>query len=208
MRCKIPLRDLSLKLNDTICRYKNKPVYIKVADGTLCLYELTSAGQKWFKVIKSDDPDLDISSIPLGYIQYNHRVYYLTRIPMRKTKQGLSAGTLRITSLKSTSNSKGLSSALIWSQAFVDMVLDQYPSLQDSMKLLRKHYSLDTKFCGEVALSRDIAISINEMGIIEVYYKTQFVGWIQPDRFTVHVPKSDLGWVISKYLSGLSWEID
>jgi hypothetical protein len=89
------------------------------------------------------------------------------------------------------------------------MVKNDYPKLPDAMKMLRGLHAKDPSQVYQVAIRRDIAIEINQMGIINVHYKRSFVGWIQPDKNIVHIPKSDLSWVISKYLSDhLDWVVD
>lgn len=209
MRCKIPSADLSLKLNDSICRYKGEPVYIRVDGSRLLLYTMTQTNSP-FANIKGNDPDFDISSVPLGYVQYKGEVGYLTRIPVRKTKQGLDARSVRVRRIvDNAALSKVNSTNFIYSQGFIDMVGKKYPNLGDAVKELRGKYSKDEKCQAQIAISRDIAMWINEMGIINIHYKGDFVGWVEPDGNVVHVPSNDRGWVVSRYLSSeFSWKID
>lgn len=217
MRCRIPERDLGLKLNDTICRYKGEPVWVRVEGGTIYLYKLpdVNTSGRWFTTIKSNDPDLDVASVPLGYMQGdgNNRnsVFYLSRIPIRKVKQGLPLTAIKSVQVGDDSNGprgKAPSGAYL-NNSFVRMVKNDYPKLPDAMKMLRGLHSKDSSKVYQAAISRDIAIEINQMGIINVHYKKVFVGWIQPDKNIVHVPTSELSWVISKYLSEhLDWVVD
>lgn len=222
MRCKIPSRDLALKLNDTICRYKGEPVWVKVVDGGLYLYhieEINTTG-RYFTTIKSTDPAFDVASVPLGYLQgegtNKHKVYYLSRVPIRKVKQGLPLNAIRSNQMGEDDQGgalgrllKGNGGGSILTKSFVRMVRNEYPRLPDSMKMLRGLHAKDPSQVYQVAIRRDIAIEINQMGIINVHYKRNFVGWIQPDKNIVHIPKSDLSWVISKYLSDhLDWVVD
>ena len=217
MRCRIPSRDLSLKLNDTVCRYKKEPVWVKVIDSLLYLYKLNevSTTGRYFATIKSTDPDLDVASVPLGYLQgegqNRWRVYYLSRIPIRKVKQGLPVSAIRVMAVGEDENARSskIHVGMVHSTTFSNMVKNEYPRLPDSMKALRGLYSKDPSQIYQIAVSRDIALEINQMGIINVHYKRNFVGWIQPDKSTVHVPKSDLSWVISQFLSShLDWVVD
>lgn len=214
MRCKIPSRDLALKLNDTICRYKKEPVWVRVSDGLLYLYHLdeVNTSGRFFATIKSTDPDLDVASVPLGYYQgegkNNHKVFYLTRIPLRKVKQGLPLNAIRGTQVGDDGLELRGKNHSFLNKSFIRMIKNEYPKLSDSMKMLRGLHSKDSSQIYQVALSRDIAIEINQMGIINVHYKKLFVGWIQPDKNTVHIPKSELSWVISRYLSQLDWVVD
>lgn len=210
MRCKIPSADLSLKLHDSICRYKGEPVYIRVDRAGLYLYKLTNTSTQ-FAIIKPNDPDFDISSVPLGYVQAKNEVVYLTRIPVRKTKQGLDIRSIRVRKLvDNAAYSKSSNTAYVFQQGFIDMVTGKAPELKDSLKELRGKYAKDEKCNAQVVVSRNIAMWINEMGIINIHYKGDFVGWVQPNGDVVHVPSTGKGWVVSKYLSHeLSWlEID
>lgn len=210
MRCKIPTKDLGLKLNDTICRYDGEPVYIRTTDGRLCLYRLTDTNT-YFTVIKGTDEKLDVSSPALGYTQYRNKVYYLSRVPVRRTKQGLATNAISLTPLGAQDNpyGKGMATQVVFQQGFIDMVVGKYPTLENAMKALRADHAKNPKESSQIAISRSIALEINAVGIINVYYKEMFVGWIQPNRMTVHVPRSDMSWIISKYLGHeLSWEVD
>lgn len=213
MKCNIPVNDLGQKLDSTVCRYKGQPVFVRVLDrGVITLYELPQA-KKAIGNISANDPDFDIASVPLGYMQAEKQVYYLTRSPQRRVKQGVESRTLRYDLLAPGSNNSFKYSMnagqIIVSKGFADMILGNYPDLMVSLKALRKDWANDPKENSARAVNRNIAMYINEVGVINVYYKQDFVGWIQPDKFVVHVPSNDWGWVVSRYLSHeLSWKID
>lgn len=211
MRCRIPEVDLGQKLHDTICRWKDQPVWVKIRDGQIHLYKLPGGGE-FLTEIKREDPLFDISNVPLGYVNSatkGERVYYTTRIPIRRTKQGLSNQNLKVSSLPKLVSGKlvgGLN--VMMSNGFVDMVNNKYPPLEDAMKLLRTNLA-EHGLEGQIAIRRDIAMSIDKAGIIFVYYKNDYIGWIQPDKFIVHVISNGVSWVVSKYLSHiLGWEVD
>lgn len=208
MRCKIPSADLQQKLHDTICRYNGFPVYCTVNRTTIDLYHLTDTRTPFTK-IKASDPAFDISGVPLGYLQKSPtEIFYLTRFPARKTKQGLDVKYIRVRDIRGNEARKATLD-LVFNQNFVDMVKGKYPPLSDSLKTLRDHYARNPKAQAQIAISRNIAMFIDEMGRINIYYKNDFVGWMQPDKNVVHVPSNDMGWVVSKYLSHeLSWKID
>jgi hypothetical protein len=215
MRCKIPARDLALKLNETICRYRKEPVWVRVLDEMIYLYKLdeVNSSGRYFAIIKPNDPDFDVAGVPLGYLQgesiYKHRVYYLSRIPIRKVKQGLPLNAIKAVQVGQEDTGPRLKLPFSpLTKSFICMVKNEYPKLADLMKMLRGLHAKDSTQIYQAAVSRDVAIEINQMGIINVYYKKVFVGWMQPDKNTVHIPKSELSWVISKYLSELDWIVD
>lgn len=88
-------------LEGTIVSYKGLPVYIQDAmqDGFVATY-LNNQREKF--LIKRDDKDLNVSSLPLGYIN-THRAgaLYLMRTPERQWKQGISNATLKYMDQKS-----------------------------------------------------------------------------------------------------------
>lgn len=224
MKNNITESDLGQKLHDTVCRYQGDPVYVTVHNakkGILNLWDLVEynkirgglQGAEKIKPleIKHDDPDFDISGIPLGYVQSDKdwRVTYVSRIPARRVKQGVCANHIRcMPPVEGTSNYTN-SYGIMFTQGFKNMVLDTYPSLEEQMKGLRKACEEQREFNGEAAISRDICISINSLGVISVYFKNQLVGWIPPGKTQVYVKASDLAWVISKFLGHvLGWQIE
>lgn len=209
MRCKIPTADLQQKLHDTICRYKGEPVYCLVNRGiSIDLYHMYNTREPFAK-IKATDPDFDISGVPLGYIQKTpFEVLYLTRVAVRKTKQGLDTRNIRARRIFNQEAQKA-NNDYIFTESFVKMVKNDYVSLAQALKELRENFAKSPKSQSQKAISRNIAMWIDEMGRINIYYKNDFVGWMQPDKNVVHVPSNDMGWVVSKYLSHeLSWKID
>lgn len=209
MRCNIPARDLHQKLDNTLCRYKGRPVYVRVDSGRagVHIYNVHDTNTPIDK-IKATDPDFDVASIPLGYVQYRDRVYHLARIPVRRVKQGLDIRSIRVRNLDG-SGGDILVNHLIFSKEFEEMVANRGNRLSDVLGYLRAQSKKDNSRVYERVLSRDIALGINKMGIINVYFKGVHVGWMQPDKDIVHVPSDEMGWIVSKYLSHeLSWKID
>lgn len=203
MRCKFNDRDLSQRLDATVCRYRGHPYYVRYTDrNRLSLYSLASHGKTLIHNIHPDDEYFDISTVPMGYLQINpDAVAYCTRRTARMWKQGLSADSINYQ--YNDRNNKILQAPSILTPAFENMVLGIYTPLNEALALLRK--SDKEK---EIAISRDVALKINPgLGLIFVYFKTEEIGWIPPDTSIVIVPTNDLAWVISKYLTGFTWEI-
>lgn len=206
MKCNIIPKDIPQKIGESIFRYKGFPYYCRDAGGNrLALYNLWNIQGEYVQMIDYQDKDFDFSSVPLGYVNVKDYVCvaYIMRTPVRKVKQGINNHNTKYYNLPGVKPCGGLNYVL-FSKAFTDMVMDKYPSLEEAMTKLRK-----LQEPGGIAITRSIALSIDEQDIIKVYYKNQYVGWIQPGKFTVHVKGNDLGWVISKYLSHvLGWQID
>lgn len=205
MRCKYPDKDLSQRLDHSICRYKGDPVYIRYAGtGTLFGYDLTNkadSGNPKYK-IDANDPNFDISTIPMGYFQASkNTVMYVSRKPGRIYKQGVNSDSLVCISLNKAGNREWDGS--IYTAAFRDMILDKYPPLHASIKRMR----VSTNRL-EIAVTRDIAIEwVPELLIIQVYFKNELIGFLPQDTMTVIIPSTEKAWVMTKYLSELDWEV-
>jgi len=211
MRSTIIEADLAQKINETVCRYNGQPVYVRTSNrrGKLHIYNLHDGGSE-IKEIDHTDPLFDISSIPLGYVQRTNRWSTLdcTRIPIRRVRQGLCATHMRANS-PTGKQPYATGTTLMFSQGFHDMVLGIYRPLEQSLAGLRKALADTIDFSGEAAVNIDTAISINSQGVVNVYYKNELVGWMEPDKNVVHVKSQDKSWIISKYLAHvLGWVID
>lgn len=206
MKCKFPDRDLSQRLDSTVCRYQGQPVWVRYHDvQTLALYSLASGGKKLITNIRSDHPDFDISSVPLGFVQITDSlVGYFTRRPNRIYKQGLSADSVGVKYISRDPKLLAGGHGMLLTQAFENMVNNNYPSLDKAMYDLRRS---DKE--REIAISRDIALSVNpNLKLVYVHYKAEKdVGWIPPDTNIVIIPSSEEAWIISKYLSSFAWEV-
>lgn len=203
MKCKFSERDISQRLDATVCRYRGHPYYVRYRDrNLLTLYTLDSGGKKEYLSIHPNDEDFDISTVPLGYMQFDpNTVVYLSRKPSRMWKQGLSPDGLQI--VFHNANIVRYANVTMLCSAFQNMVLDVYPSLNEALSELRR-----SEKDKEIAISRDIALKINiNLKLIYVYYKTEEVGWIVPDTNIVMVPSSEMAWIVSKHLNGFTWEV-
>ncbi len=78
-------KDLQARLQGTICRYENEPVYVHVtSDKVIELYDTTKIGKgvmssmteelKPLRKIKPNDPAFDISSPEIGYVNVDFEV--------------------------------------------------------------------------------------------------------------------------------------
>ena len=180
MRCRIPDRDLTQRLDQTICRYKGHPYYVRHGDmNTLYLYDLENR-QTRLHVINKNDVELDISSVPLGYLQLNK--YSLNVDPLPGDRASI---------------------INIYSKAFKDMILGNYPPLFQTVEMLRA-----SPESMSMCISRDIALKWDpKFMLIYVYYKNEEAGWIPDRSHTVIVPGREQAWIVSKLLHGFGWEI-
>jgi len=205
MRSKFEGKDVDGALTGTVCRYQGVPVLVRAFDAkTVELYTLRDDSQL-VTTVRHDDEELDISTPPLGYAQVRkNQVVYVTRVPLRRWKQGIHADNIKPSSLPNSQlQYRGVS---VMTKIFEDMILGRYPPLLDCIQELIK-----IKEYGEKAISRDCALSINK-GVINVFFKNDPVGIIPmkealKPRPTVLVPNVSMGRIITLYLNEFTWEV-
>lgn len=204
-------QDFTPRLDSSICLYKKLPYYLRVNGDHFILTKLSAFGTDRRNldklkdmIIQTDDPDLDISTIPLGYFFLNKNyAAYVERIPIRKYKQPVSVTNCRINAL----TSKGwirVDPENLYSQEMEDSVLNKFHSFNEACKLLKANA------VQSIPLHRDIAL-VSRSGIYVVYYKNEEVGWITPGTRVVKVPADDVShtsWVVSMYLQELDWIVE
>lgn len=205
MKCKIPDRDLAQRLDHTFCRYRGVPYYVRYYDADMLqLNDINS--KKQVSIIKSDDPEFDVSSIPLGYMQMDvTRVLYLYRQPSRLFKQGLSLDNIGIYQPYQESRLRASASGVsFFSKAFIRCLEGVYEPLDIAIEFI-KTYTADC----QKAIDRDVALISKEGNprAIFVHYKNKEVGWIPKNQKVVIVPSNEDAWIISKYLSNYNWEV-
>lgn len=85
-------QDVHMRLDGTYVRYQGD-VYLCAHEDQLkvTLYNINTRNPAPFKSISANDPDLDVSSVPLGYCNFkDYAPLYLAREAARKQKQGVS----------------------------------------------------------------------------------------------------------------------
>jgi len=157
--------DIKARLRHTIILYKKKPIYVldTDGDGLLCRYLSTD---RRFRV-EARDLKLDMSSVPLGNLNTKWGVAYLSRVPIRRYKQGLSFDNLHAI--------KSFRESLRYLHHFKDLnmtILGKYPSLK------RAKESVDERNI-HVAFSRTLSLGRNDC----LFYKGQHIGWYDTKTF-------------------------
>lgn len=205
-------KDLSDRLDGTICRYKNEPVFVRVESArSLALFELSTMSYSGEIVanIRPNDPEFDISSPELGYFnntRYNPKlqthdfvdVRYMIRNPVRRYKQGLNdhcVSGYRINGVEIGS------SGALYTKGFKESLMDEFPSVSQAMAML------DDGSRQEVAVSQAIALTRISSGLTLVYIRMANVGWILPGKTDVMLKQTDYTWVYERILSAVDWRV-
>lgn len=153
-------QDANMYLSGSIILDGEEPVIVnEVEQNFMANIIPIAANHGYVKDLKGGD--FNINPIPLGYLNRDDNSYYISRLPKRSWRQGLSRNNI-LTDLP-------------WQrmlcEGFVDMAKNIYPSFKQS---LGKVDSGDVKRC---AFNRKFCLELNQRtGNISVCYKTRSVG--------------------------------
>lgn len=152
--------DVNLRLNNTICRYKDEFGIVNTGEkGTLVVFQPYSAkghaGQA--SVLDANDASLLITSPSLGYMQYSdYRCAYVTRVPVRRQRQGLSSDNLNMFYVDG--NDSGDFRNAFGSSRFFAMLYNSYPTMKEVSALFKNAAIVGENTCS-FALSRSFAVA-------------------------------------------------
>lgn len=208
-------KDLHDRLHNTIVRYRGIPVMVQVESAKSLLLKDTVSGAQLFDV-KPDDPDLDISSAEVGYLNwqptmkivryYNaalagtpNVVNYLERCPNRMYRQGLVSDSLKSYKIDGTEGINPMN--LLNLEGFRASLTGLFPSLELGLELIANEK------WPEVAISQSVAIKKTDSGMCLVYYRRVNVGWIIPRSRHIEMMDSELKWVVSRLMEKEGFDI-
>lgn len=197
-------KDLCDRLHGTICRYKDVPVGVQFVT-TNCLMLTDVVTGELVAKISPTDPDFDISSPELGYMNYANKdfklnVVYVSRQPIRRYRQGLYLQCCEFNTIDGGVQRSPYGMNYFGLQGFKNMIMDIYPPLSQARSMLNEG---DV----EVAISKEIALKKIDSGLHLVYFKTKNIGWIKPDSMCVEMAAGEFDWVAERYLSRLGIEV-
>jgi len=168
--------DLTMRLNDTICRWKGHPYYVMTTDGqsrypNISLYKLDSILRRSHLIVNHTEDFFDDSSPPLGYMNHNNMAFYLKRMPYRWNNQGI-----KQQSIESLPSLRSVPGHWFSSMSIESCILGRYPSLDQAMSTLQY-----ASYPSSVAIHRDIAIGYLDSRRIGLHFKARLVAIKQDD---------------------------
>lgn len=210
MKNKIIPSDLTARFDGTVIKWNNTPYYVRVGgDCNFHLHTLDNTSRR-VNTVSAYDEGIDVSTPRLGYVWLEDLcvVVWLARKPTRRYTQGINRNNLVMNFLPDHKRAEdepmmNADRALL-SKYYLKAFNNDFPTVTEAIKILRARNGRQ----GEVAVSHEIALLINSLGIINVYLSNDLVGYILPHKKTVKVPSSHGAWVVSTMLEGLDWEID
>jgi len=202
--------DVTNRINGTFIRYKGVPYYaVTEAKNTLGLYAIPidqRSKSAMTHVVSVEDDDLDISSIELGYMNEENetgrsdvvlKTLYAYRNPSRQGyRQGIWEGNVRFESLDGKPVHYTLSH---YSVGIANLLKNNYPSFDEAMERLAKY--------GEVALSREVGISQDKLGVRKIFYRGEQIGYGTPSDPQIYLRSSPASWIFRKNLSVFPWKV-
>lgn len=209
-------QDLQARLGGCIFWYDGDVYTVTVHNSTkLSLHRPTDG--VLLKIIRPDDPLLDVSGIEVGYCNlltdHGNIVRYAQRSTAKNWKQGISNQNLKYTGINSQTEVAGfINTGLKFGnqhitniQGFIDSIKGVFPSLPKAMK-----YLIETKGGAEIAVSQAVAITKSGIGPMMVHIRAQDVGWIAPNDTVVKVPVGSIDWIVERTLRsvGMSVQIE
>lgn len=165
--------DVQRKLDRCIVEYK----------GALHSLRVTADEPDYYKVrlskipggravtVSTQDPDFEARFLPLGYMNIENGVVWMTRNPTRRMVLGI--GDHVVNKFNLDDRLVGLGAAPMVSQDYINVYEDKYPSFVDALK------DLTTLPISGRAIARDFAIGwLDRPFTIRLYYRQTPVGLI------------------------------
>lgn len=178
--------DAHMRLDRSIVKYKDIPVYLEqVSDTIHFTLQPLDGVSKVPATISANSEDLNVASVPLGYVNIDGDVLHLSRVPARQQKQGITPSVL-------TYFREGGENVYIdpdgWPASFEaidNTIRGVFPSAQEAYKEIVSGNALGRAF------SRNYAFSSTEEtpNVIRLRMSLNTIGFLLPDR---HFPTVNL----------------
>lgn len=169
------VQDLQMRLGKSLVRYDGRPYFIMAIDGRTVMGIFTDNEREY--TFKLPDTKLDVRPVPLGYANTGAEALYLSRVPQRRYKQGLSEESLKVLG-------RHAARRLLTSKPLAECILNKYPSYVAACKRVR-----EDKRVSSVAFSRKFCVEKDDTGLLFLRYRHEKVGWVnkyQPELGESH----------------------
>ena len=134
--------DASLRIYNSVLKYNGKYVWVLPpntdSDRDNNLVRLTSLPEnKLIATVSANDPLFEIESPALGWLQCGGYIYYITRAPYRKQKQGISSENLLMSRFDTVDKEIGFTkfnTEFLYNPGFTEMLNGKYRPYLDAYK--------------------------------------------------------------------------
>lgn len=162
--------DIRQKVDQTVIRYNGKAFYARHngESESITLYRVGPKDEdlsERAKKVSYNDPLLDFSSPPLGFMNTEHNTcVFLSRIPSRRFQSGLSMGALEGTTLNGSQCSVPIN--FPWSDELRCTIEDIYPTAREVLKKNRNNTEPWSQ-----AFSRILAFGFSKTNGLRLFHK-------------------------------------
>ena len=174
--------DLQRRLNKTVIRYKNIPVYCQYnpqgQEDIMCVHLTDIHRDVVYDTVNSSDEELNPGSMRLGYMNKSGKAVFCARLPQRRNVQGISMDCLTWLAPTGASANNMVGRDETTTKPFFKMLNNDYPTLEKVVDALYddRNNTLDgMAFCRNMCCYRD------EIGLVKLAILTNTVA--------VHNPK-------------------
>jgi hypothetical protein len=168
--------------------YKDEPVYVTNVwgrdDDIRIKYVSLDNLRKWWRdgdvgdIVKQAalDEDFRWDNFKLGYVQINDRACYVSRMPYRQWRKGLSRGVVH---LNFDSDHMRLDWQRWMGEPLKKCLLDDYPTFEEAVDKLDKvlDKNADLGYNPSIAFNRYLSLSLDGLGITKLLYKTEPIAY-------------------------------
>lgn len=173
--------DVHMRLSGSFLRYKNDfyyaistPIRDAPKDTSLSLYSIQS--RKKLITIDANDEDLDTASLELGYLVIDWKTaLFLTRLPSRRQKQGISPDNIFFTDQTSASTYQ-VSEEHLFTINFKNMLYGSYQTYSDCLHTIKDTIKNQSKLIKPFDKNFALVWHDNE---VKVKYNTNAIGDVE-----------------------------
>ena len=193
------VRDALQSLHRNIILYKGSPHYVYHISGPgnactqdqiiLQLHTLPLVDTSHILEVRLDDPELDISSMRLGFVNRGYDAVWCSRFPHRGNAQGLVDSNVATYNITKFGNEARHAFSRLWNYSeFHHQFVGGYPSVSEILKAFNEDRNIRSR-----AFDRKFAISRDQLrGDYIVHYKIEAVGYGNIERGQLKLAKGFL----------------
>jgi hypothetical protein len=183
------VRDALQSLHRNIILYKGSPHYVYHIVGpngvctqdqiTLQLHTLPLTDNSRVLEVRLDDPEVDVSSMRLGFVNRGYDALWCSRFPHRGNAQGLVDNNVATYTITKFGDEARTNFSHLWNYpAFTHQFTGGYPTVSEILKAFEEDKSVRSR-----AFDRRFAISRDQLrGDYIVHYKIEAVGYGNIER--------------------------
>lgn len=171
--------EAKMRLDGCVVMYDDQPVYVEGISGpnaNLIATCYTLPRNRDRMEISINDPLFDSRAVRLGYTNCGRSAYYVSRMPVRRYKQGVCAQN----TIAKSCDGRNVGFENVFRHAgFIESVKRKYPTLIECTQLLEKGEVDSVAFHHNFCLQRD------SLGFYVLYFKGERAAWGDPSGFNL-----------------------